>query len=186
MSNPPDLTPLTLEDFTDVYRDLFSICPKWYNFGLSLHLPLDGLDCIRIKYREDPSDCLREVIKARLKLEHKLTWRDIIIALRESIVGESVLADKIGTKLRCKPSCSPELPASKRQRISDGEPSLVAGPCQSVLVASSSCVVRYSSYLKDWYKQMSVLPDPDSPPAITTEQHYTNLALIERERPRSS
>ena len=44
------------------------------------------------------------------------------------------------------------------------------------------CVVRYSSYLKDRYKQMSVLPDPDWPPAITTEQHYTNLALIERER----
>ena len=29
---------------------------------------------------------------------------------------------------------------------------------------------------------MSVLPDPDWPPAITTEQHYTNLAFIERER----
>ena len=182
MSTPPDLSPLTLEDFTDVYRDLFSIRPKWYNFGLALNLPLDGLDCIRIKYREDPSDCLREVIKARLKLEHKLTWRDIFIALRESIVGESVLADKIGTKLGCEPSCSPEPPASKRQRISDGEQSLVAGPCQSVLVASSLCMVRYSSYLKDRYKQMSVLPDPDWPPAITTEQHYTNLALIERER----
>ena len=182
MSTPPDLSPLTLEDFTDVYRDLFSIRPKWYNFGLALNLPLDGLDCIRIKYREDPSDCLREVIKARLKLEQKLTWRDIIIALRESIVGESVLADEIGAKLGCEPSCSPEPPASKRQRISDGEQSLVAGPCQSVLVASSPCVVRYSSYLKDRYKQMSVLPDPDWPPAITTEQHYTNLALIERER----
>ena len=161
MSNPPDLSPLTLEDFTDVYRDLFSIRPKWYNFGLALNLPLDGLDCIRIKYREDPSDCLREVIKARLKLEHKLTWRDIIIALRESIVGESVLADKIGTKLGCEPSCSPE---------------------QSGVQTAPECVVRYSSYLKDRYKQMSVLPDPDWPPAITTEQHYTNLALIERER----
>ena len=163
MSNPPDLSPLTLEDFTDVYRDLFSIRPKWYNFGLALNLPLDGLDCIRIKYREDPSDCLREVIKARLKLEQKLTWRDIIIALRESIVGESVLADKIGAKLGCEPSCSPE---------------------QSGVQTAPECVVRYSSYLKDRYKQMSVLPDPDWPPAITTEQHYTNLALIERERHR--
>ena len=161
MSTPPDLTPLTLEDFTDVYRDLFSIRPKWYNFGLALHLPLDGLDCIRIKYREDPTDCLREVIKARLKLELKLTWRDIIIALRESIVGASVLADKIGAKLGCKPSCGPE---------------------QSGVQTAPECVVRYSSYLKDRYKQMSVLPDPDWPPAITTEQHYTNLALIERER----
>ena len=161
MSTPPDLSPLTLEDFTDVYRDLFSIRPKWYNFGLALNLPLDSLDCIRIKYREDPSDCLREVIKARLKLEHKLTWRDIFIALRESIVGESVLADKIGAKLGCEPSCSPE---------------------QSGVQTAPGCVVRYSSYLKDRYKQMSVLPDPDWPPAITTEQHYTNLALIERER----
>ena len=135
--------------------------PEWYNFGLALNLPLDGLDCIRIKYREDPSDCLREVIKARLKLEHKLTWGDIIIALRESIVGESVLADKIGAKLGCKPSGSPE---------------------QSGVQIAPECVVRYSSYLKDRYKQMSVLPDPDWPPAITTEQHYTNLALIERER----
>ena len=42
--------------------------------------------------------------------------------------------------------------------------------------------MRYSGYLKDRYKQMSVLPDPDWPPAITTEQQYTNLALIERER----
>ena len=161
MSTPPDLSPLTLEDFTDVYRDLFSIRPKWYNFGLALNLPLDGLDCIRIKYREDPSDCLREVIKARLKLEHKLTWRDIFIALRGSIVGESVLADKIGAKLGCEPSCSPE---------------------QSAVQTAPECVVRYSSYLKDRYKQMSVLPDPDWPPAITTEQHYTNLALIEQER----
>ena len=103
------------------------------------------------------------MIKARLKLEHKLTWRDIIIALRESIVGECVLADKIGTKLSCEPSCSPE---------------------QSVVQTAPECVVRYSSYLKDRYKQMSVLPDPDWPPAITTEQHYTNLALIERERHR--
>ena len=142
---------------------MFSIRPKWYNFGLALNLPLDGLDCIRIKYREDPSDCLREVIKARLKLQHKLTWRDIIIALRESIVGESVLADKIGTKLGCESSCSPE---------------------QSGVQTAPECVVRYSSYLKDRYKQMSVLPDPDWPPAITTEQHYTNLALIERERHR--
>ena len=163
MSNTPDLSPLTLEDFTDVYRDLFSIRPKWYNFGLALNLPLDGLDCIRIKYREDPSDCLREVVKARLKLEHKLTWRDIFIALRESIVGESVLADRIGAKLGCEPSCSPE---------------------QSGVQAAPECVVRYSGYLKDRYKQMSVLPDPDWPPAITTEQHYTNLALIERERHR--
>ena len=29
---------------------------------------------------------------------------------------------------------------------------------------------------------MSVLPDPDWPPAMATKDHYTNLAIIERER----
>ena len=43
-------------------------------------------------------------------------------------------------------------------------------------------VMRYAKFLKDIYKEMSVLPDPDWPPAIATKDHYTNLAIIERER----
>ena len=44
------------------------------------------------------------------------------------------------------------------------------------------CVITYAEFLKDKYKEMSVLPDPDWPPAMATKDHYTNLAIIERER----
>ena len=44
------------------------------------------------------------------------------------------------------------------------------------------CVMRYAKFLKDKYEEMSVLPDPDWPPAMATKDHYTNLAIIERER----
>ena len=44
------------------------------------------------------------------------------------------------------------------------------------------CVTEYAKFLKYKYKQMSVLPDPDWPPALSTKDHYTNLAIIERER----
>ena len=44
------------------------------------------------------------------------------------------------------------------------------------------CVMRYAKFLKYKYKEMSVLPDPDWPPAMATKDHYTNLAIIQRER----
>ena len=87
--------PLTLGDLSEVYEKVYSARPKWYNFGLALELPLATLDSIRIKYREDPSDCLREMLKARLKLENSLMWREIFRALRKPTVGESKLADQL-------------------------------------------------------------------------------------------
>ena len=109
-------------------------------------------------------------------------YKDFIAVLQQNTHLYSELLEILNGHGELEQNSSLEPPASKRQRMSDSEQSLVSGPCQTVLVASSSCMVRYSSYLKDRYKQMSVLPDPDWPPAITTEQHYTNLALIERER----
>ena len=42
------------------------------------------------------------------------------------------------------------------------------------------CVVKYADYLKSKYLQMCVLPN-DWPPDISSDQHYTNLALISAE-----
>ena len=91
----PDPMPLTLGDLSEVYEKVYSARPKWYNFGLALELPLATLDSIRIKYHLDPSDCLREMLKTRLKIEHPLMWREIIRALRKPTVGESKLADQL-------------------------------------------------------------------------------------------
>ena len=87
--------PLTLGDLSEVYEKVYSVHLKWYNFGLALNLQSATLDAIRIKYREDPRDCLREMIIARLKLENPLMWRGIIRALRKPTVGESKLADQL-------------------------------------------------------------------------------------------
>ena len=43
------------------------------------------------------------------------------------------------------------------------------------------CVMRYASYLKDRYKRMPVLPD-SWPPPLAGQDHFTNLALIERRK----
>lgn len=79
----------------DVYEKLYSVRPKWYNYGLALKLPPDALDSIRLKFHGDPADSLRETLKDRLKFEIKLTWREIIRALRKPTVGESKLADEL-------------------------------------------------------------------------------------------
>ena len=165
-------------DLHQVYTEVYATRPKWNNIGLAFNLPPATLESIKMKHREDPDSCLREMLYTRLKLEHPLTWRDVVNGLRCSTVGETALAYKLATKYGLEQNNSPELETpQQRLTISVGEPSFVLGPT----LPAPECVVRYSSYLKDRYKQMSVLPDPDWPPAITTEQHYTNLALIERE-----
>ena len=166
-------------DLHQVYTEVYATRPKWNNIGLAFNLPPATLESIRIKHREDPDSCLREMLYTQLKLEHPLTWRDVVNGLRCSTVGETALANKLATKYGLEQNNSPELETPQQGlTISVGEPSFVLGHT----LPAPECVVRYSSYLKDRYKQMSVLPDPDWPPAITTEQHYTNLALIERER----
>ena len=162
-------------DLHQVYTEVYATRPKWNNIGLAFNLPPATLESIRIKHREDPDSCLREMLNTRLKLEHPLTWRDVVNGLRCSTVGETALGNKLATKYGLEQNNSPELETpQQRLTISVGEPSFVLGPT----LPAPECVVRYSSYLKDRYKQISVLPDPDWPPAITTEQHYTNLAQI--------
>ena len=166
-------------DLHEVYTEVYATRPKWHNIGLAFNLPPATLEAIRMKHHEDPDSCLREMLYKRLKLEHPLTWRDVVNGLRCSTVGETALANKLATKYGLEQNNSPELETpQQRLTISVGEPSFVLGPT----LPAPECVVRYSGYLKDRYKQMSVLPDPDWPPAIATEQHYTNLALIEQER----
>ena len=161
-------------DLHQVYTEVYATRPKWNNISLAFDLPPATLESTRMKHREDPDNCLREMLYTRLKLEHPLTWRDVVNGLRCSTVGETALANELATKYGLEQNNSPE----QTLTISVGEPSFVLGPT----LPAPECVVRYSSYLKDRYKQMSVLPDPDWPPAITAEQYYTNLALIERER----
>ncbi len=88
-----------------------------------------------------------------------MTWAEIDQALRQTTVQMNTLADKI-QEMASKQSLS----TSSSQPSSDPTP---------------ECVVRYTSFLKDRYKQMSHFPD-DWPPPL--KEKFTKLALIERKK----
>ena len=144
-------------DFIKIYEKLFEARAKWYNLGLALGLDTGTLDSIKHNNKEC-EDCLREALKQRDNTT-KLTWTEIIKALRNPIVGKHQLANKIQTKF-----------AQESMSQSSSQPSSGATP---------ECVVRYASFLKDKYKQMSPFPD-DWPPPL--KDKFTKLALIERKK----
>ena len=145
-------------DFNKIYETLFEARAKWYNLGLALGLDTGTLDSIKHNNKDECEACLREALKQQ-KHTTKLTWTEIIKALRSPTVEENIKADKLQRKYA---------PESMSQ--SSSQPSSYPTP---------ECVVRYASFLKDKYKQMSTFPD-DWPPPL--KEKFTKLALIERKK----
>ena len=133
-------------DFNKIYETLFEARANWYNLGLVLGLDTGTLDSIKHNNKDVCEGCLREVLKQRDNTT-KLTWTEIIKALRQPTVRKHQLANKIQTKFA--PESMPE------------------------------CVVRYASFLKHKYKQMTPFPD-DWPPPL--KEKFSKLALIERKK----
>ena len=144
-------------DFSDVYRTLYKASPKWYNLGLALGLDTGTLNIIEHDNKECET-CLRKALDKRHAIR-RLTWVEIDQVLRQTTVQMNTLADEI-QEMASKQSLS----TSSSQPSSDPTP---------------ECVVRYTSFLKDRYKQMSTFPD-DWPPPL--KEKFTKLALIEREK----
>ena len=89
---------LGIPDLLDVRREVFKACPKWYDVGLELRVPVHTLDSIRIQFT-DPADCLRETLKQWLKgIDPKPTWSALVDALRSDAVGEHCLARELEEK----------------------------------------------------------------------------------------
>ena len=144
-------------DFSDVYRTLYKASPKWYNLGLALGLDTGTLDIIEYDNKKCET-CLRKALDKRHAIR-RLTWVEIDQALRQTTVQMNTLAVEI-QEMASKQSLS----TSSSQPSSDPTP---------------ECVVRYTSFLKDRYKQMSTFPD-DWPPPL--KEKFTKLALIERKK----
>ena len=100
-------------DLNEVFTEVYATRPKWNNIGLAFNLPPATLESIRIKHREDPNNCLREMLYTRLKLEHPLTWQDVVNGLRCSTVGETALANNLATKYGLEQNNSPELQGTR-------------------------------------------------------------------------
>ncbi|XP_064405398.1 uncharacterized protein LOC135350515 [Halichondria panicea] len=146
-------------DFNEMYTELYEVSPKWYNLGLALGLDKSTLNIIKHNNKDECGTCLREALEQRYDQNTKLTWAEIDKALRKPTVQMITLADKIQEKIYTK-----SLSTSSSQPSSDPTP---------------ECVVRYTSFLKDRYKQMSPFPD-DWPPPL--KEKFTKLALIERKK----
>ena len=91
--------PFTKKDLHSIYKDVYDIGPQWYNLGLALGLLADELDNIKALHRDNPSECLREMLRLWLsKTSIKSTRQTLIDALRERTVRAEDLADELKVK----------------------------------------------------------------------------------------
>ena len=88
------LPAISAENFDLVYNTLYSVRAKWYEFGLALGLLTDTLDSIEVNEYHKTEGCLRRMLCKRMELD-RLTWNEVIAALRRRIVSRNDLAVKI-------------------------------------------------------------------------------------------
>ena len=75
----------------EVREFLLPLQVRWYDLGLELDVDEEQLDTIKYKEKDDPSTCLREMLKIRIKT---LTWNVIAQALRAKVINEKELSSK--------------------------------------------------------------------------------------------
>ena len=92
------LSALGLNDLAEVVNEVFDARAKWYDIGLNLKVPVSTLETIRAQYRDNPQDCLREMLMVWLKMDPQPTWKALVDALRRRMVGEARLADVLEAK----------------------------------------------------------------------------------------
>ena len=79
-----------------VAKELTAVCEKWQYIGEELGVKQYSLRDIRTR-QFDPGDCLREVLRERLR-NCATTWGDIIAVLRSPRIGDFQLADNLEAK----------------------------------------------------------------------------------------
>ena len=86
---------LRMNDLSEVRNFLFNVRLKWYNLGLEVKVAIENLDEIEGRKLKDPGDCLREMLKIRLKnVNNPLTWKMLADALRAKAIDELELAEQ--------------------------------------------------------------------------------------------
>ena len=79
-----------------LYNVHYEARTKWYNIGLHLRMNSHDLDAISIQHRDNPDDCLRELLSSwlRSQVSAKSTWTMLAIALRSPSVGFYQLSER--------------------------------------------------------------------------------------------
>ena len=167
----PCSSSLPRSSFNLAFEKLIRICPRWHNFGLALGLSKNVLDRISNDNHEKCEPCLREVLALRIR-KSSLTWREVIVALSSPTVLDNELAEEVESEfIDCLDAPLQIDSVTLSSHASAG----------AFTVNPPDCVVMYASFLKSKYKCMSILPDT-WPPPLAGQDHFTNLALIERRK----
>ena len=89
---------LNEEDVSNVVCEIFEVQAKSYTFGRVLRLPKVAVDSIH-RQHSDPQECLFRVLDEFVKqVEPPPTWRVIVEALKNPLIGFHRLSHKIKRK----------------------------------------------------------------------------------------
>ena len=160
------------------------------NFGLQLNITRNVIKGFEICHNRDMKQCLREILKHRLKREPPLTWPNIVTALRAGCVGESRLAREI--EARHMPSS--QAPSSGPPEPERAEASLTPHPqtitpsvpiIQPLPIPHPSHQAPYQQQLahnpympQHQYSALSHLPSSQPPPSLPPQQKRAEASLI--------
>ena len=86
---------LTIHDLSTLNDKLFQARTKWFEIGLSLNVDNETLQSIKMRYHENPDDCLREMLTHCVQAIAPLTWRTVCVCLRSPTVGRNDVAEGI-------------------------------------------------------------------------------------------
>ena len=90
---------LSVNNLKVLFPALYPARTKWYDIGLLLDVPVDTLDTIKSENKDDLGACLREMLHYALKSwDPKLTWKRVVDALKNEVVGNMELADSLSSK----------------------------------------------------------------------------------------
>ena len=90
---------LSVNDLKVLFQALYPARTKWYDIGLLLDVPVDTLESISSGNQDDLGACLRKMLLCALKsATPKLTWKRVVDALKNEIIGDVDLADSLSSK----------------------------------------------------------------------------------------
>ena len=74
---------------------IHTLAAKWFNLGLALRLPYNGLTPIESNFPRDSLRCLTETIQIWLQSSSCPSWRGLVSALRSPSVNRIDIANRI-------------------------------------------------------------------------------------------
>ena len=91
------------DNLADVLEEVMDVASRWRSLGLALRLKASELETISVKNHTDPTECLRDMLRAWLQQRSSTidppSWRILCQAISKSVGGNNpALAKKIAER----------------------------------------------------------------------------------------